>query len=243
MVCMRTISFPMLALALLLLVGGATALWYEGLEVNVVAHTGELDVEFYGQPIFLDACGLPPGPGFHGGWDWVAYPPGFEEHQTGVDAVYDGHPVEGKDVGCTNVTLLDTDHDGDDDTMQVTLENVYPYYYTKIDFEIHNNGDIPVKIWRLVVRLSNGTEYKFYEINADTIENEGAYLDLDGDNKPDIVMWWGDNFGVQLEHCQRADISLNLIVLQTASENTTYTFQLQLDAVQWNEYTPGPIGD
>ena len=229
-------------LALLVAAGSATALWYDTLAVDAVVHTGELDMEFYGQPIYLDACGLPPGPGTHGGWDWVAYPPGFEEHQTGVDAYYGGHLVEGKDVGCTNVTLLDTDHDGDDDTMQVTLSNVYPYYYTKIDFEIHNNGDIPAKIWRLVVRLRNGTEYKYYEINANTIENEGAYLDLDGDNKPDIVMWWGDNFGVQLEHCQRADISLNIIVLQTAHEGASYTFQLQLDAVQWNEYTPGPIG-
>ena len=223
--------------AALLMAASLSALWYDQLAIEATVDTAELDFEFYGQPIWLDSCGLSPGPGFSGGWDWMAFPPTYEEAQSGVNAVINGEPVDGKDVGCTDVSLSDTDGDGDMDAMDVWLNNTYPYYYTKIDFEVHNNGEVPIKIWRLIVRLDNGSEYYFYEINADVIENEGMYLDLDSDGLHDIIMWWGDNFGVQLEHCQRADISLNIIVLQTAKEGMTYHFQLQLDAVQWNEYS------
>jgi hypothetical protein len=229
-------------LAALLMAGSLSALWYDQLTIEATVDTAELDFEFYGQPIWLDACGLPPGPGFFGGWDWMAFPPSYEEAQSGVNAYINGELVDGKDVGCTNVSLSDTDSDGDMDTMDIWLNNTYPYYYTKVDFEVHNNGEVPIKIWRLIVRLDNGSEYYFYEINSDVIENEGMYLDLDGDGLYDVIMWWGDNFGVQLEPCQRADISFNIIVLQTAKEGMTYHFQLQLDAVQWNEYQQGPIG-
>ena len=205
------------------------AMWYDTLKVNTYVTTSELDVEFLNSSlIYLDACGLSPGYGASGGYDWNASylpePDGFQLN---------------KDVGCTNVTLIDSDGDGDLDTMKVVLHNVYPWYYTHIAFKIHNNGEIPFKIWRLTI--SNGTNSTYYyEINENQAQ-EGVYVDLSGDGKADILIWWGDNFGKQLHHCQSVDISFDLTVLQEAPQNTDLVLYIRLDVVQWNEYTNGPI--
>ena len=215
-------------LAVLLVAGmaGATALWYENLTVDVSLATGELDIEFRNNTVFtsdpcFDNLGNPIT------WpDTNAFPPDFD-------------PViapEGKDVGCTMVEFHDTDSDGDMDHLNITLSNVYPYYATEVDFRIRNVGTIPLKIWKIEVILDNGTSYNFTEINPDQVETEGLYLDLDGDGESDVLFLWGDNFGVQLEPGDHADISLFLVVLQPAPENATLHFMVGLDAVQWNEY-------
>jgi len=205
------------------------AMWYDTLKVNAYVTTSELDVEFINSPlIYLDACGLPPGYGASGGNDWNA---SYLPEPGGIQL--------GKDVGCTNVTFIDSDGDGDLDTMMVVLHNVYPWYYTHIAFKIHNNGEVPFKIWR--VTISNGTNSTYYyEINEDQAQ-EGVYVDLNGDGKHDILIWWGDNFGKQLHHCQSADISFDLTVLQEAPQNANLILYIRLDVVQWNEYTNGPI--
>ncbi|MGB9827779.1 MAG: hypothetical protein ACPLSM_04605, partial [Thermosphaera sp.] len=116
------------------------AMWTDSLKANSYVSTGELDWEIVpGPTIWLDACGLPPGYGMFKGNDWNASllpMPGAIQ----LD----------KDVGCTSVTLIDSDGDGDYDTMNVTLVNVYPWYYTHIAFKVHNDGTIPLKIWRVV---------------------------------------------------------------------------------------------
>ena len=200
------------------------ALWSEQLKVNTYVDTGELDWEFVnGTLIYTDACGLEPGYGYFRGNDWNAsYLPS------------PGAVQLDKDVGCTIVSLIDSDGDGDSDTMNITLSNVYPWYYTHIAFKVHNDGTIPLKIWR--VRISNNTyTWTFYELNEQILQ-QGLPLDLDGDGLNDTLIWWGDNFGEQLHPCQSADISLDITILQEAPESSTLTLYIQLDAIQWNEY-------
>ncbi|MEM3976438.1 MAG: hypothetical protein QXO87_06765, partial [Desulfurococcaceae archaeon] len=198
----------------------AFAMWSETLRVNSAVSTGEVDWRIVpGSLIYLDACGLQPGYGFFAGNDWNAtYLP-----QPGAIQL-------DKDVGCTSVVLMDGDGDGDMDTMNVTLHNTYPYYYTHIAFKVHNSGTIPVKIWRVII---NGQE--FYELNEQVLQ-QGVELDLTGDGRPDVLIWWGNNFGIQLHPCQSADISFDLTLLQDAPEGATLTFIVRFEAVQWNEY-------
>jgi len=205
--------------ALLLIVSVGVAMWYETLRVNVAVATGEVDWEFVrGSLTWLDACGLPPGY-YPLGNDWNAsYLP-----EPGADQL-------DKDVGCTDVTLIDSDRDGDYDTMNVTLHKVYPWYYTHIAFKVHNNGNVPIKIWRVII---NGQE--FYELNEQELQ-QGLELDLTDDGKPDILIWWGDNFGVQLHPCRSADISFDITVLQDAPQDWTLKFTISFEAIQWNEY-------
>jgi hypothetical protein len=59
---------------------------------------------------------------------------------------------------------------------------------------------------------------------------------LNNDSLADVLFLWGDNFGNQLETGQNADISMHIVVLQTAPQGADLHFQIGLDAVQWNEY-------
>jgi len=221
----RTLLFGALAL---MLVMGVSAMWAQSLRTNVMVETGKVDIRFDSPPIYLDACGLSPGYNASGGYDWNAssYPDRGGEQLP---------PPEGKDVGCTDVTLIDTDNDGDYDTMNVTIHNTYPWYYTHVAFSITNDGTIPVKIWRLIITTPSGNQ-TYYEVNAVGVE-QGALLDLNGDGKADIRFWWGDNFGTQLHPGESLDISFDIVVLQQAPQNANLSFTATLQAVQWNEYT------
>lgn len=200
------------------------AIWLQQLSLNNYINTGELDWRFVpGSLIYLDACELPPGYGYFRGNDWNAsYLP------------TPGAVQLDKDTGCTKVSLIDSDGDGDSDTMNITLINVYPWYYTHVAFKVHNDGSIPLKIWR--VRISNGThEWIYHKLNEQELQ-QGVEVDLNNDSEPDILIWWGDNFGVQLHPCQSADISLDLTILQKAPQSTKLTLYVELDALPWNEY-------
>jgi len=224
----KSITIVIIIAALVLLSASAIAMWSQTLKVNVYVSTSEVDVEFVnGTVTYKDACGLVAGYGDNKGNDWNA---------TWYPSV--GSKQLDKDVGCTNVSLIDSDGDGDSDTMNVTLYNVYPWYYTHIAFKIHNNGGIPVKIWRVI--LSNGTHnFTYYELNEQEL-NQGEEIDVTGDGKPDLTIWWGDNFGEQLHVNQSANISFDITVLQEAPQGSSLTFTLYLEVVQWNEYVIPP---
>jgi len=203
----KLIAIPITMVATLLLIGFVYAHWSETLMINGTVNTSELDWEFVsGSIIHKD----PADPATN---DWNC-DPGFD----------DVHQI-GKNVGYTTCELVDTDNDGDLDTMKVTLENVYPCYYEHIAFEVHNNGKIPLKIWKVVI---NGHEFYGLPIYIK--------LDLNNDGKDDIEMTWGDNFGQQMEPCDTVDISFKIHVLQGAPQGASLSFTIQLIAIQWNEY-------
>ena len=211
---MKKGSIHMLIVALagvLVLVG--LAMWITNLKANTYVETGELDWRFVpGTVLQLDPC----------------YPSTNDWNATYL-------PLPGaiqldKDVGCTSIILIDSDGDGDLDTMNVTLINVYPWYYNHIAFKVHNDGTIPLKIWRVVI---NSLEY--YALNEQELE-QGVELDLNEDGEPDVLIWWGNNFGAQLDPCWSADISFDITVLQTAPQGATLSFTISFDAIAWNEY-------
>jgi len=201
----KLISFSLILLTLLTV--AALAMWSETLRVNVAVGTGEVDWEIVPPAIWLDKCGS-------GDKDWNASVPRPQQLN--------------KDVGCTYVELIDSDSDGDYDTMNVILRNVYPWYYTHIAFKVHNDGTIPIKIWRVII----ADKYYLYRIGS-------VDVDLTNDGKPDIRIWWGNDFGVQLHPCDSADISFDITVLQDAPQRSILSFTVSFEAIQWNEYTSG----
>lgn len=136
-----------------------------------------------------------------------------------------------KDVGSTTLAFPDNH------TMTVIVENAYPYYGNHIAFTVHRLGSTPLKIWKVIIRDNNGAEV------ATLYANDYVYLDLNGGGGNDLEIWWGDNFGGQLHEggTERFDISFEFLVLQPAPQNASLTFSIELVAIQWDLYVPGPI--
>jgi len=139
------------------------------------------------------------------------------------------HEID-KDIGSSAARSIDTNGDGCNDTIIVELNNVYPCYYEHIAFWIHNCGTIPWRIWRVIFNPGN---IIIYDSNYLT-------LDLNDDGKADIEIYWGNNFGDQVDPCKKKDISFELHILQPMPKDTTLTFSIAIEMVNWNEW-PVPI--
>ncbi len=224
---MKLLSLGAIAIAILASTLVGYAMWSDALHINSYVHTGDVKIGFIQSTlIYSDSCGSPSGYGYSNGNDWNAT--GFPDRNHFIQL--------DKDVACTEAQFEGTADNGYYHTLNVTIHNAYPWYYTHIAFKICNYGSVPVKIWRVLV---NGTYY--YELNAAGVEN-GVYMDLNGDGVNDVVVWWGDNFGAQLHQGNCADISFDVVVLQGAPQGQDLSFTIQPQAVQWNEYSPmGPL--
>ncbi|NLX90207.1 MAG: hypothetical protein GXZ07_01215 [Firmicutes bacterium] len=137
-----------------------------------------------------------------------------------------------KDVGCTEVSLSD-----DGKTMTVTIENAYPGYVSQIDYTVTNNGSVPV-------RLQNKT--------IDVVSGDPAGLEVDNYAFicPRCWKWWWDcdcgnppppppnvlEIGSQIHQGDTFEGSIGHIVTDDALENSTYTYTITYDFVQWNNY-------
>ena len=136
-----------------------------------------------------------------------------------------------KNVATTTVGFETGDHPH---IMTVTIDNAYPYYYEHIAFRAHCYGSIPLKIWSVNIVVNDAIVHTFYA-------NGEYYVDLDGDGSADLEIWWGNGWGQQLHACEGHDFSFELLVLQPAPQNSELTFDLELVAIQWNEYVAGPL--
>ena len=201
----------LLCLALILAVGSlgiGYAMWSDTITISGTAKTGTLDWEFQGPLISGDPC-VPPTNDLNCFYD-----------------LYDGTwQTMTKSVACTDMAISSPD------TLDITVHNAYPFYGNHIAFVVKDLGTIPLKIWKL----------EFYRdgtlIDTTYAENKYVYLDYDGDGAPEIQLWWGDGFGLQMHQGDKHDVSFMLLVLEPADQNITYNFSMKLIAVQWNEYS------
>ncbi|MEM3696539.1 MAG: hypothetical protein QXQ94_03415 [Candidatus Bathyarchaeia archaeon] len=139
----------------------------------------------------------------------------------------DPHQID-KDIGSSNAYFMDVNQDGCNDTIVIELNHVYPCYYEHMSFWIHNCGTIPWRIWRVIFNPGNVTLYDRGYLN----------LDLNNDTKADIEIYWGNNFGDQVDPCSKVDLSFELHILQPIPQNSTLTFTVTIEMVNWNEYPP-----
>ncbi|RLI26051.1 hypothetical protein DRO58_05855 [Candidatus Bathyarchaeota archaeon] len=198
----KLVAIPILLVFALMLTGFAYAHWSETLTITGTVDTGELDWEFCTPITCLDIEGT---------------------NDYGADCEWNNWQGN-KDVGGpTELELKDTDGDGDDDTLIVTLVNVYPGYFESITFHVHNNGEVPLEFIKVVI---NGNEF--------TSGTPTVFLDLDGDDYDDVKIRYLDNIGAQLHPCDTIEISIWILVLQEAPEGQSLTFTIQLIAENWS---------
>jgi hypothetical protein len=213
---MKKIAFlSIIMLVCLVLIGLVYARWSETLDISGTVNTGEVDWEFV-------SCSV---------LDRYAPPPYYPTPTPDFNA-YDGfNPPEyfevDKNVGWGSCSLRDTDSDGDMDTIDVALKNVYPSYFNEVTARARNNGTVPIIIDRVLI---NG-----YEIRKEP--TPVVRLDLNGDGKDDVEIWWANGFGTQIHPGNYSPaMTFWFHVLQDAPEGQTLSFSIKIDAVQWNEY-------
>jgi len=203
-------------LIVLSIAGFSYAHWCESLTLNGTITTGELDWEF-----IVASC-LDVGVDYHCNDGFVGIPPYWKD-------------PDGKNIGWQELTLVDSDNDGDNDTLLINLNNVYPSYFTSITFYVHNCGTIPLKIDKVIFKNSTHVVGE-YRTGVPYLK-----VDLNGDGKFDVEFQWGDNFGEQIDPCGRSpEFSFWIHILQDAPQNETLSFSIELVAVNWNEYVPPP---
>lgn len=121
------------------------------------------------------------------------------------------HNEEGKNVAQCIVQPEIYDEEQNVVKVNITLVNAYPGYNPVITLTVENIGTIPVKL----------LNYGFTDGYDDSALN--VIITVPGDT--------------QLHSGNTHDITINITVLQDASEDSTYSFELEFTYAQWNEVT------
>jgi hypothetical protein len=223
---MKKIGLLCLALVLALgALGVGYASWTDQIAIFGTVETGEVCIEFTCPWSQTDSSNAPPpylgAPASDR--DWNATQEGSEFNLGVVQTE--------KNVGWT---VVDCSGEPPVKTASLSFYNVYPCYFNHIGLGIHNCGNIPIKIDHVNFLDASGAV-------LGTLYDEG-YLsfDLSGNDVDDFEVIWGDNFGDQLDPCKSHSIDFWVHVMQDEeidfSVPHTFTFYIEVVAVQWNEY-------
>jgi hypothetical protein len=230
-------KFGLLCLAIVLALGTlgvGYAAWTDTVFITGNVNTGEVCIEIVGCDTIAGPFSFtdPPIPAPPYTEEEGADPLSFDINST-VDG--SGFPDNLKQT-YKNVGWITAECTGDGPpykTATVTFHNMYPGYYNHLAFGIHNCGTIPVKLDH--VTFTDEAGY------AQTLYNDGYLVfDLSGEGTNDFEIYWGDNFGDQIEPCDKWSIDFWIHFLQDEdidfSVPHTYTLTIEVVAVQWNEY-------
>jgi hypothetical protein len=177
----------------LCLVGVSYALWSKYLYISTWIGTDDVDVVF--SPFTIN-------------FDPLAIPPAVSLDPKNATARWD------KDVGWTTIDGIG------EETINITLHNVYPCYYNDIEVEYTNVGSVPV-IMQNITFIANFT-----------------VASAMGANDGEVWIAWHNGVGSQIEPGETAGSSLLMHVEQSATQSTDYGFTMKICFVQWNEYKP-----
>ena len=139
-----------------------------------------------------------------------------------------------KDVGSTEVSLSE-----DGKTMTVTIENAYPGYVSQIEYEVTNNGSVPVKLQNKTIDVTSGDPAGL------AVDNGCLRCWLEENGFPRLLWVWmecrcgEDNvleIGSQIHEGDTFVGIISHVVTDDAEENASYTYDITYDFVQWNYY-------
>ena len=231
---MKKIGLICLALVLALgALGVGYAAWTDTIYIDGTVNTGEVLVEVICNSFDATDGDLPPSTT---GWIVGTGSPYADENSlvSGTDFYWNTITRE-KNVGwvtwdCT--APLDSE-------ATITLNNVYPSYTNHITLGLRNSGTIPLKLNHVSIKDSGGSV--LYKLTSQSQYMTFDMLPVGAPNGvPDLEIYWGDNFGIQIEEGQYWDISFYIHVMQDEaidfSVSHSYTLTFEFVGVQWNEY-------
>lgn len=211
----------LIAVLSLAVMGFGYAMWKDDVAINVTAQTGGFSMAFVNNSFMQKDVGS----------DWTCDDLMLNLRQA----------PEGKNVGWTTGSFSSSSNDGVLDTMTVTVNNAYPCYYNEISAQVEVLGSIPVKIqyaklnWMgNEVTLEDGVKYFFFKNGSVIKYNQTLHTSLPLANAV-MEFCWMNNAGVQAHPPRTLEESFHFHVIQPADQNTTYTFSIKVEGIQWNE--------
>lgn len=218
--------------------GGAYAMWADNLVINETVKTGYLDVQFQG------VFNPDPGPNYTGyigqaGNPYGVY--GVTSGNEGLDELDPGNPNANKNIAKMDAALFSPSESGasysdTNDGLTITLENGYPGYQDRIFTTIKNIGTVPAKL-EITSNAGNIAGDILAEIWFDADPTKSK------DNGEDFMVWNNSGLtpaialdGYQIDPGESVPVAIYTRVLQAADQNDTYTYSINLKAIQWNEY-------
>lgn len=130
-----------------------------------------------------------------------------------------------KDVGSISAQI-DAD---DSQKLHFTITNGYPCYTGDCQVEFVNAGSIPLRVQSVDFLPGNLTGCVFIEQWP-----SGSFTVV----CDQLTVTWVNGVGVQLEPGEPNASSIRAHVEQDAEELSDYTFDVEVQLVQWNEYEP-----
>ena len=118
-------------------------------------------------------------------------------------------------VANTTISVEEYDDEGDEIKLGIEMNNTYPCYWANVTLIVDNVGTIPVKLYNYSIEGVNGT---------------ALFVVLE---RP---------FDTQIDPGENATYVLRIHVLQNASENAMYKFNVSLTFAQWNEVESNILG-
>jgi hypothetical protein len=221
-------KIALLSMVLVLVLGSlgvAYAMWSDKLTLGGTINTDDVCVMFTDDFSSDDPC-TPEAP--------------YGQIDHTVNANHD-YLLGTKDVGCTTVTKEN------DNTLVVTLNNVYPCYAVKIDSHVRNCGSVPVVKDQCTITYvpdpQTGVEVTvpLPDYQWTTIMGPGKEGGMGADGTFGVYeIMWGNGTGDQLdphswEGVGDEEDSFYIHVLQPALQNHEYTFTITRLAWNWNE--------
>jgi hypothetical protein len=233
------ITTVLLILALALAtVGVGYGLWSKTLFISGIVETGKLDVTLSLDEVDEGNLVLPANGSNPGFWE--------EDNDCDEDSAdSDDCEVEGKEIAeCTAVLL---DEEGIEigsippgatvfggQTIEITIENGYPSFNCWVQFNVRNDGSIPVRVFKPVISNPNPTQ-----VTVDLVSGfHGPTLGDDSscyhDNSYNAVGEYPQVDEDQLVNCV-IHAHVNQAAAQDRTGNNAYTFAATVCAHQWNE--------
>jgi len=229
-------KFGLLLLALVLALGAlgvGYAAWTDTVTIDGTVNTGEVCMSLVCPFSYLDNGQPPDGPDGTGYLVGTSHPSADWNASSTGTAAFVNNPVHmTKNVGW--ITTNCDDLTSPIEEVVITLHNMYPCYYNHISFGITNCGTIPIK-------LDHVTFLDAEDVVLATLTNDGYLaLDLSKNQVNDVEIYWGDNFGDQIEPGEHWDLSFWIHIMQDEGIDFTqvqdFTFSAAVTGVQWNEY-------